>query len=122
MKPQNNAIVLIENNKLVFSDEALELINANPGDRISIEYYTINSEETFPVIGKSELFTDKTGGNRLTKSNTVSFRGIQREILLEYGEQFELEKFNGYFKMNKVERTTESDDLKEEESDLEKLK
>ena len=122
MGSKNNAIVSIENNKLVFSDEALILMDANPGDRISIEYYTVDSEETFPVIGKSELFTDKTGGNRLTKSNTVSFRGIQREILLEYGEQFELEKFNNYFKMTKIEKIPENDDLREEESDLEKLK
>ena len=58
------------------------------------------AEETFPVIGKSELFTDSTGGNRLTKSNTVSFRGTQREILLEYGKSFKLEPFKSYFKMN----------------------
>ena len=117
-----DAFVVVDNNRLVFSKEALKLLDAIPGDRISVEYWTVNLEETFPVIGKSELFTDKSGGNRLTKSNTVSFRGIQREILLEYGEQFKLEKFNNYFKMVKTEKISENDNLKEEESDLENLK
>ena len=64
---------------------------------------------------------DPTGGNRLTKSNTVSFRGMQRDILLEYGSFFKLVRFNNYFKMEKVEVTSENDLLEEEERDLANL-
>ena len=87
-----------------------------------MSYYTVSPEETFPVIGKSELFTDSNGGNRLTKSNTVSFRGTQREILLEYGKSFKLEPFKSYFKMVKLEEESDNDNLGDEELDLENLK
>ena len=46
------------------------------------------------------MFTDPTGGNALSKSNTVSFRGNQRTVLLEYGNLFKLEPFKeGMFKL-----------------------
>ena len=116
-----DAIVTVEENKLFLSNEALMLMNASVGDRISVNYYTVDSELTFPVIGKSELFTDNNDGNKLTKSNTVSFRGSQREILLEYGSSFKLVPFKSYFKMESI-KSTENDDLLEEEQDLQNLK
>jgi len=122
MELQDNAIVSVDNNKLTLSKEAVNLLEVGPSDRLLITYYTISPEETFPVIGKSEVFTDKSDGNRLTKSNTVSFRGMQREILLEYGKFFRLEPFNNYFKMVKIEEPSNNDDLSEEELDLENLK
>ena len=80
----DEATVTVADNKLVLSKEAVKALGGVAGDRITINYWTVDSETTFPVIGKSECFGDSTGGNRLTKSNTVSFRGMQRDILLEY--------------------------------------
>ncbi len=116
-----NAIVTVEDNKLKLSKDAVELLNVFPNDRITVNYFTVNPEETFPVIGKSELFTDNSSGNRLTKSNTVSFRGQQKDVLLEYGKSFKLEPFKSYFKMVKIEEISENDNLSEEELDLENL-
>jgi hypothetical protein len=118
----DDAIVTLDDNKLVLSKSARLLLGAIPNDRITVSYYTVSPEETFPVIGKSELFTDSNGGNRLTKSNTVSFRGTQREILLEYGKSFKLEPFKSYFKMVKLEEESDNDNLSDEELDLENLK
>lgn len=118
----DDAIITLDDNKLKLSKSAQLLLGVIPNDRITVSYYTVSPEETFPVIGKSELFTDSTGGNRLTKSNTVSFRGTQREILSEYGKFFKLEPFKSYFKMVKLEETSDNDDLSEEELDLENLK
>lgn len=118
----DDAIVTLVDNKLVLSKSAQLLLGVIPNDRITVSYYTVNPEETFPVIGKSELFTDSNGGNRLTKSNTVSFRGTQREILLEYGKSFKLEPFKNYFKMVKLEEESDNDNLEDEELDLENLK
>ena len=117
----DEATVTVANNKLVLSKEAVKAIGGVAGDRITINYRTVDSETTFPVIGKSECFGDSTGGNRLTKSNTVSFRGMQRDILLEYGSFFKLVRFNNYFKMEKVEVISENDLLEEEERDLANL-
>lgn len=118
----DDAIVTLDDNKLTLSKSAQLLLGVIPNDRITVSYYTVSPEETFPVIGKSELFTDSNGGNRLTKSNTVSFRGTQREILLEYGKSFKLEPFKSYFKMVKLEEESDNDNLGDEELDLENLK
>lgn len=115
-------MIVVENNKLILSKDDVALLGAKADDRIAVNYYTVNSELTFPVIGKSECFTDKTDGNRLTKSNTVSFRGSQNEILSMYGTRFTLEPFKSYFKMVPVIEETENDTLSEEASDLENLK
>lgn len=88
-----NLLIKIDDNKLVLSQDVINLLNVFPGERITINYYTVSPEETFPVIGKSELFTDATGGCKLTKSNTVSFKGNQRQTLLEYGDFFTIEPF-----------------------------
>lgn len=117
----DEATVTVADNKLVLSKEAVKALGGVAGDRIAINYWTVNNETTFPVIGKSECFGDSTGGNRLTKSNTVSFRGVQRDILLEYGSFFKLIRFNNYFKMEKVDVISENDLLEEEERDLANL-
>lgn len=114
--------VKIEDNKLVLTKDSINLLNIFPGDRITINYYSISPEETFPVIAKSELFTDSTGGCKLTKSNTVLFKGNQRETLMEYGSLFKLEPFKKWFKMIPVNQLEENDGLQEEEADLENLR
>ena len=103
---QNLATIKVENNRLVLSSEAVQALNATVGDRITINYWNINKETTFPLIGKSELFSDPTNGNKLTKSNTVSYRGTQNKILKEYGSLFKLVPFKTYFKLELINEDT----------------
>lgn len=103
---QNLATIKVENNRLVLSSEAVKALNATVGDRITINYWNINKETTFPLIGKSELFSDPTNGNKLTKSNTVSYRGTQNKILKEYGSLFKLVPFKTYFKLELINEDT----------------
>ena len=92
-KPKVNSngqpIIEVGENKLIISPEAAALIGATAGDRISTAYSQKSNEVT---IGKSEMFADKDAGNKLTKSNTVSFKGKQRTMLLQYGSIFKLEQ------------------------------
>jgi hypothetical protein len=107
-------------NKLKLSKAAIELLKVQANDKIAVNYWTVGNEETFPVIGKAEVFTDEEGGNRITRSNTISYRGQQRTILLEYGSLFTLETFkDGMFKLVKVEQ--EASDLINENNDLQDL-
>lgn len=93
-------LLVVADNKLILNDPLTSALNAEAGDRISINYYTVNNQETFPLIGRSDVFADPQSGNKLTKSNTVCFRGNQRTILLEYGEEFTIEEFKpGMFKL-----------------------
>ena len=93
LNKKSNPIVKIEDNKLIMSSDAITLLQVFAGDRITINYYAVSPEKTFPVIGKSELFTDANGGCKLTKSNTILFKGNQRKTLMEYGSLFRLEPF-----------------------------
>lgn len=113
----SNATVTIDNNRLAFSKDALKALGATAGDRITVNYYTVDEQTTFPVIGKSEIFSDADGGNKLTKSNTISFRGRQRETLSWYGKEFSVEYFKNYFKLVPMD-ITDNDDLSEENLDL----
>lgn len=88
-----NCTVELTSNRLILSKECVSLLTLSPGDRVSIMYYTVDNQTTFPLIGKSEIFTDAMDGNKLTKSNTVSFRGQQNEVLKLYGNFFCLEEF-----------------------------
>lgn len=117
----HEATVDVADNKLVLSKEAVKALDSTAGDRIAINYWTVNSSETFPVIGKASCFSDSTDGNRLTKSNTVSYRGVQRNVLLEYGKKFYITPFNNYFKMCAIEEKIEDVDFSEELNDLNKL-
>ena len=97
------------NNKVRINDAAISLIGAKFGDRISINYWTVDNETTFPVIGLSEAFTDGNDGNKLTKSGTIAYRGSQRETLLKYGNLFKVETFKDkMFRLTKIEESIDS--------------
>ena len=50
--------VELQKNKLCINESAKILLNAEAGDRISINYWTVNNQYTFPVIGFGSLFPD----------------------------------------------------------------
>lgn len=124
-KVQNLKVVSLEpglptvqalENKLQLSQAAIELIGAKTGDRLAINYWTVNNKETFPIIGKSEVFTDEDAGTKLTKSRTLSYRGQQMDVLKMYGDNFRVESFKeGMFKLISIKEDT----LEEELIDLE---
>lgn len=90
-KEKNEDIIKLEDNKLVLTQKLIDLLEAEPGDRLCIRFKDFNGEY-FPIIAKSEVFADPEAGNKLTKSLTVSYRGKQREELVIYGEEFTFEE------------------------------
>ena len=118
--PKSENYVEVQDNKLKFGKQTLELLGVNANDRVAINYWTVNNQETFPIIGKAEVFTDGSDGCRVTKLGTMSYRGQQRTILLEYGTLFTLEEFKpGIFKLIPV--IEQEDSLEDEIHDLENL-
>ena len=73
--------VIIRDTQLVFSDQLIEWLSAKPGDKISIGYIE-KDDKLIPVITKDE------SGHKLNKNNTISFRGKQREVLGQLGNNF----------------------------------
>lgn len=108
----DNPTVQILSNKLQLSQAALELIGAKTGDRVTVNYWTVNNKETFPVIGLSEVFTDEDNGTKVTKSRTISFRGQQSDILKMYGDNFTIEPFKDrMFKLVPIKEDSLEDEL-----------
>ena len=85
--------IIVEDGKLILSSSLVSILGAKVGDRISIEY-TERNNEIVPIIILSE------GGNKLSKSNTVSFRGKANATLSSYGTEFELEQCDGIIYLN----------------------
>ena len=84
--------VYLEDNKLRLNSLAVELLGVNPDDRLDVQY-----TETYPVIGKSEVFGNPEGGTKLTKSYTLSFRGKRSETLQKFGTEFKVIESDGRF-------------------------
>lgn len=85
-------IVILEENKLVLNSKAVEVLGVKWEDRISIIYQK-HEDKLVPVIGKDEVF-GCNGGNKLTKSKTVSCRGKANTKLAEHGTEFKLIPLN----------------------------
>lgn len=80
--------LILEDNKYTLNTAAKELLGVEEGDKIDIKYKKINNKLT-PIIASDEVFGTK-GGNKLTKSGTVAFRGTKRDELIKYGDIFTL--------------------------------
>ena len=81
--PKHSEIVdlLLKDNKLILDPSLVNKLKAEPGDRIEIGYRERDGLLR-PIISIGE------NGNKLTKSNTVSFRGIQHNTLAQFGSNF----------------------------------
>lgn len=72
---------------------AAELLGVAPDSRISINYQPVDNGEV-PVIGTEEAF-GCGGGNKLSKSYTVIYKGRQNERLARFGKVFTLSPLEG---------------------------
>ena len=86
---ETNSIVTLESNKLIFNNKAVSEMEIEYEDRIVIKYEKIG-KENLPIVGKDLAFDEEGSGNKVTKSNSVSYRGKVNTILSEYGTEFEL--------------------------------
>lgn len=118
----NLPVIEVGDNKLILSTKAIELMSVHSGDRLAVNYIQKSNEFTMPVIGKAEMFADPNAGNKLSKSNTVSFKGTQRTILTKYGQLFKIEEYRpGMFKMesiNEADLIQADENLVSEHNDL----
>ena len=125
-KVENTApLITLDSNKLVLTSGAVDLMQICADCRVDIKYKK-RDKVAVPVIGTDAAFGTK-GGNKLTKTNTISFRGSANEKLAEYGTTFTLEpsEDQGIFyligdKMNKAVPEDEVIDI-EGELDLDAL-
>ena len=89
VEDSDEPLIRLDSNKLVLTTGAVQFMNICADCRIDIKYKR-RGNLAVPVIGTDEAFETK-GGNKLTKNNTVSFRGAANEKLAEYGTTFTIE-------------------------------
>lgn len=80
----------LEDNKYKLNSAAAGLIGVSPDDKLDIKYEETNGK-VLPVIGSDDAFGTH-GGNRLTKSLTVAFRGNKNTELSKFGSEFAVAK------------------------------
>ena len=80
--------LILESNKYVLNNAAITLMNVEPGCKLNIKYEK-SGNLFIPVIGTDEVFGTK-GGNKLNKSNSVSYRGNANTELSKYGTVFKI--------------------------------
>lgn len=117
-------LITLDSNKLILTTGAVEMLNICADCRVDIKYKK-KDKTSVPVIGTDTAFGTK-GGNKLTKTNTVSFRGAANEKLAEFGTVFKLEpsEDDGIFYMigDKVDNPIPDDAIDiESELDLDSL-
>lgn len=120
----NKAILTLTDNKYILNQTALNLLQAQVEDRITIKYNRVDGSMQ-PFIGLDSVFGTK-GGNKLTKSSSVSFRGENNKRLSSFGEIFELipSKTEGIFLLKgdkEIEVVSDENISVTESSDLEDL-
>lgn len=81
-------LVTLDSNKLSLTQGAVDLLQICKDCRVDIKY-KLKDKKSVPVIGTDSAFGTK-GGNLLTKSNTVSYRGSANAKLSEFGTVFKL--------------------------------
>ena len=91
VKVEENAepLITLDSNKLILTTGAVDLLQICADCRVDIKYKK-KDKIAVPVIGTDAAFGTK-GGNKLTKTNTISFRGSANEKLSEYGTVFTIE-------------------------------
>lgn len=89
----SDPLVVLESNKLVFNNAALQFMDFQAGDKIKVAYKPVSSK-TVPLIGRAEAFDTAKDGNVLTKSGTVAFRGVKNEELSNFGTEFRPSKYS----------------------------
>ena len=78
--------------KLVFNNRAMADLKIEAGDRIVIKYEK-GDKSLFPVIGTDFAFNEEGSGNKMTKSQTISYKGNQNTVLAEFGDEFTVEEY-----------------------------
>lgn len=122
VEESSEPMLILQDTKYSLNSAAVELLGVEPGDKLDIKYEK-KGQTIYPVIGKDEDFGTH-GGNKLTKSFTVLYRGNKRDELAKYGEEFKIiphESKVGIFILENPNKVEESQEEELSFSDLDDL-
>lgn len=88
----NPEVIILESNKLILGSEVAEKLQVEYGSRVIIKWVK-EGNKMIPVIGSDLAFDEEGAGNKLTKTNTISYRGKANDVLAELGNEFALVEY-----------------------------
>ena len=88
-------LITLETTKLVFNNKAVADMEIEYEDRIVIKWEKKDKtgKQLIPIIGKDIAFDEEGAGNKVTKTNTVGYKGKQNAVLAEFGSIFTIEPY-----------------------------
>lgn len=86
------ALITLEAAKLSFNNKVVADMGLEYEDRIVIKWEK-KGKTLFPIIGKDSAFDEEGAGNKITKSNTIGYKGKQNAVLAEFGSIFTIEPY-----------------------------
>lgn len=90
----SEAILTLEPTKLVLNNKLISDLGIIYGDRIVIKFEQQGEKKKkilIPCICKED--GEEGTGNKITKTNTVAYKGKQNAVLAEFGSEFTIEPF-----------------------------
>jgi hypothetical protein len=89
----SEAILTLEETKLVLNSKLVAELEAEAGDRINVFYNKAEgSKKLIPFIEVNK--DDEGSGNKMTKTNTVIYKGKQNTVLATFGNEFTISKIS----------------------------
>ena len=86
----NEAIITLEPNKITFNSKTVADMEIEYEDRIVIKWEK-DGKKMIPIIGKDVAFDEEGSGNKVTKSNSIAYKGKSNTVLAELGSEFTIE-------------------------------
>lgn len=86
-------IVTLEANKVIFNAGAVNALDIQYEDRVVIKWVAAENKRMVPIVGKNTAFGEESTGNKITKSNTMTYKGNANIVLAEYGSEFTLKPY-----------------------------
>jgi len=121
-------LITREETKLVFNNRAVADMELAYEDRIIIKWEKSKDKKTmFPIIGTDIAFGEEGAGNKVTKTNTVGFKGKQNVVLQELGAVFTIDPYvtdkypDGVWKLISTTNATSSKTLEDAIKVVEKV-
>lgn len=88
---EDEALVTLEKNKIVFNNRCAAEMGLEWENRVIVKYEKFKGENLpMPIVGKDTSFDQEGSGNKVTKTNSIAYRGKANAILEKHGIEFKI--------------------------------
>ena len=107
------ALITLESNKLIFNSKTVIDMDINYEDRIVIKWEKEGeNKKMIPIIGKDISFDEEGAGNKVTKSNSIAYKGKANVVLAELGSEFTITPYKeGIWKLVPTTNVTSEENV-----------